>query len=344
LETKQFSAGSKRTEEKVVRNKMAISYAAIRNHKAKVALPSVEGGWYINSNIMRDPPKAVHTRRRDRVGDTDAVNREVEAAPDRQCEAISYYARGVNPMVSVDYGQGQQGAGTGNGCSGGAQAFLPHRIAREGAFRPPVREGVTSLLPLSRLPRVWTEVTASPYKPMFTKRLQECGTAEQTREVRNDILRMSCVAQKAVQTYPDLFAPSTKLQIRDSPILCENVVAAPSCYDFGAEVVQRNTQTITPLPPSRPTTSVTTNKRIMKETPIVFNNVQLRPTRPGIPATTSLSAPALATSAFHTPVFTRLPERRQLGGFEGYKQLPVVEKTNLSYTLRAPGLKTAQRR
>lgn len=305
---------------------MAISYAAIRNHQAKVTLPSVEGGWYINSNIMKDPPKSVHTRRIDKVGDTNAINLMIEESPDRQCEAINYYARGVNPMVSVDYGQGQQGAGTGTGCSGGAQPFLPHRIMREGAFRPPVREGVTSLLPLSRMPRVWTEMTTTPYKPMFTKRLQDCGTAEQTREVRNEILRMSCVAQKAIQTYPDLYEPSTKLQIRDSPIVCENVTSARSCPNSGVEVEQRNTQLPLKLLPTRPLTSVMTNKRIWNETPTVCNNIQLRATRPNTAATTNISATALGTNAFQTPVFTRLPERIQIGGFEGYKQIPVEAK------------------
>ena len=39
-----------------------------------ITLPSVEG-WGTNLNILRDPPKAVWTRRRDKVSDTQDITR-----------------------------------------------------------------------------------------------------------------------------------------------------------------------------------------------------------------------------------------------------------------------------
>ena len=52
--------------------------------------------------------------------------------------------------------------GSNNMSAGGrTQAYLPYRVMRDGAFRPPV---VTQadLLPLSRLPRIWTTAFTKP--------------------------------------------------------------------------------------------------------------------------------------------------------------------------------------
>ena len=85
---------------------MALSYSGIVNY-GKVTLPSVES-WGTNMNILKDPPKSVHTRKIDKVGETSAITTSIDESGDRFCEAINYYARGQNPMVSVSYGQGQQ--------------------------------------------------------------------------------------------------------------------------------------------------------------------------------------------------------------------------------------------
>jgi hypothetical protein len=320
---------------------MAISYAAVRNHHAKVTMPSVENGWYTSSNIQKDPPKSISTRRVDKVGDTMATNIMIAESPDRQCEAINYYARGVNPMVSVNYGQGQSGT----------QAYLPYTVARDGAFRPPVLYGVTNLLPLSRLPRILTNVCATPYKPIFTKRIRDCGTVEQTREVKSDLLRVSCEAQKAIQAEPDLNEPITALQIRDD-IVYQNVKTRPSCPTNITEIRQRLHQppihltmnrpscsvattaeaaiktggdliekyeTLV-LTPNKPNTDVYTNYSESKESPVVFNNVYLEPSRPYTAATTSLVAPG---TGFSLPQeYRRLQERPNLGGFAGSRQIP----------------------
>lgn len=322
---------------------MAISYAAVRNHHAKVTMPSIENGWYTSSNIQKDPPKSISTRRIDKVGDTMATNIMIAESPDRQCEAINYYARGVNPMVSVDYGQGHQT---------GTQAHLPYTVARDGAFRPPVLYGVTNLLPLSRLPRILTSVCATPYQHIFTKRIRDCGTAEQTREVKSDMLHMSCEVQKSIQADPGLNEPVTVLQIRDD-VVYQNVKTVPSCptnteeirrrlnqppihlntnrpscsmSTNGAAAIKTNVHKILEkydnfeLTPNKPPTDAHTNYYIHKESPVVFDKIHLEPSRPYTTATTGLVAPG--TGFIQPQEYKRLQLRPDLGGFDGYKQIP----------------------
>jgi hypothetical protein len=208
--------------------KMAFSYSGITNY-GKVGLPSVES-WGTNMNILKDPPKSVHTRKIDKVGQTSAMLTAVDESGDRFCEAINYYPRGQNPMVSVSYGQGQQSSG---------EAFLPYRIARDGAFRPPIWRQ-EDLLPLSRLPRIWTEVSTQPYKPIFTKRIRNCGTVENTREVKNDTLQVSCASSKIISAYPNINQPDMKPGIIRDP-LAPGQVSAPMSSDANAisEIIQR---------------------------------------------------------------------------------------------------------
>ena len=141
-----------------------------------VTLPSVES-WGTNMNILRDPPKALFTRRIDKVSATQEITRMIgEDSGDRICEMIKVYPRGINPHVAVSYsnygtngGQNRQTNGLnarGNKvcCDGrsviGGQAKLPYQILNYGSFRPPVFRQ-EDLLPLSRLPRTntkaWTQ-------------------------------------------------------------------------------------------------------------------------------------------------------------------------------------------
>ena len=101
-----------------------ISYSGIVGAR-KVTLPSVES-WGTNMNILRDPPKSIFTRKIDKVFDTQEYSRMVEAsADDRYCENIQVYPRGINPSVSISYGNyGNNGGklmhfGKGNQLSGG---------------------------------------------------------------------------------------------------------------------------------------------------------------------------------------------------------------------------------
>jgi hypothetical protein len=335
---------------------MVLSYSGIVNY-GKATLPSVES-WGTNMNILKDPPKTVHTRKIDRVGETSAITTAVDESGDRFCEAINYYARGQNPMVAVSYGQGQQKSR--NFSSG--EAFLPYRIARDGAFRPPVWRQ-EDLLPLSRMPRIWTEVSTQPYKPFFTKRIRDCGTAEDTREVKNHTLQVACAVNKTVAAYPNVNQPDMKPGIVRDPLAPGQVGAPRSCMTNASEIVQRLEQGPILLAPSRPiasgatnpaaiketpivlnnvkltqnhpTTSAVTNPAAIKETPIVLNNVKLTQNHPTASAVTNFAASSLSgynpqsvhmngsVSGLMAP-YTRLPPRSQRGGFDGYQGIPSV--------------------
>jgi hypothetical protein len=130
-----------------------------------VTLPSVSD-WYTNTNIIRDPPRALTTKRIDKVGETSYITELVDASTDRTCEGISVYARGVNPMVSVSYDNNSNNAGRPMGNA--PQAKLPYRIMDQGAFRPPIL-GQYELLPLSRLPRLSAHVLTKPGFVDFSK-------------------------------------------------------------------------------------------------------------------------------------------------------------------------------
>ena len=60
---------------------MALSYSGIVNY-GKVTLPSVES-WGTNMNILKDPPKSVHTRKIDKVGETSAITTSIDESGDR---------------------------------------------------------------------------------------------------------------------------------------------------------------------------------------------------------------------------------------------------------------------
>lgn len=138
--------------------------------KEHLTLPSVSD-WYSNTNILRDPPRAIVTRRIDKVGQTSDITEIVDSSTDRACESIRVYAKGVNPMVSVSYDNQSNNAGiAGNSTSTSArtQASLPFKAMNNGAFRPPIR-GPRDLLPLSRLPRVWFQTMSAPCFTDYSK-------------------------------------------------------------------------------------------------------------------------------------------------------------------------------
>jgi hypothetical protein len=139
-----------------------------------MTLGSVEN-WGSNTNILRDPPKSIFTRRIDKVGQNTDITELIDSSDDRAAEGINVYARGVNPMVSVSYNNQSNNAGiSGNptATSGKTQAFLPYTIMNEGAFRPPVRNP-RDLIPLSRLPRVWFSANALPSAVDYSKTKQQ---------------------------------------------------------------------------------------------------------------------------------------------------------------------------
>ncbi len=173
-----------------------ISYSAIVN-SGKITLPSVEAGLG-SMNMLRDPPKSIHTSRNDRVGQTSSITEMIDESQNRACEAINVYARGVNPSVSVSYSNyGNNGGQRSSGLKTGGQtaAKLPYTIIRDGAFRPPVRRQ-ENLLPLSRLPRAWTTAFSQPGFADFSKKMRVCGTPSETKEVQDKL--NTCVRPTAV--------------------------------------------------------------------------------------------------------------------------------------------------
>jgi hypothetical protein len=172
-----------------------LSYHGVIGHTSKMTLPSVET-WGADMNILRDPPRSIQTRKIDRVGQTSDITQMIQESGDRACESILTYARGVNPMVGVSYGnEGNNGGmrangriaggivlGSGRGNSG-SQSFLPYRIMNQGSFRPPARD-IRQLLPLSRLPRLGTSSFTQPGFVDFSKKAMCPGTDENTKGVR----------------------------------------------------------------------------------------------------------------------------------------------------------------
>jgi hypothetical protein len=145
-----------------------LSYSGLVNY-GKVTLPSVNG-WGTNTNILRDPPKSITTRRRDRVGMTSSITDTIDSSSDRACEAIQLYPRGINPSVSVSYSNinnGNSGSIVSSIASTNNEAKLPYRIMNGGAFRPPIMMQ-ENLLPLSRLPRVNFEANSNSSLPNYS--------------------------------------------------------------------------------------------------------------------------------------------------------------------------------
>ena len=164
---------------------MSISYSALTTHN-KIRLPSVES-WSSNMSIIKDPPRSIHTTRIDKVGQTSDITASIDEATDRACESILQYARGVNPMVSVSYNNSQNQSGQ---VTNGQQAFLPYRVARDGAFRPPVNTEY-NLAPLSRLPRVWTSAFSKSSFPNFSQKMMFNNNMEKSREIKEEVLKLS---------------------------------------------------------------------------------------------------------------------------------------------------------
>lgn len=150
-----------------------LSYSAVLPYE-KATLPSVEM-WNTNMNILRDPPKGIFTRRKDKVGDTQQILLQQDDAGSRINEFISVYAKNVNPMVGVSYNNYGNSQRSGGGRS--TQATLPYKID---VVRPPILSQY-DLQPLSRLPRDWFYASTNPEFPSLVQNLQ-CGNIDKNIE------------------------------------------------------------------------------------------------------------------------------------------------------------------
>ena len=119
---------------------LSLTSALARNGKGE-ANTFDSDNWYLNKSITREAHKAVFTRQRNPIIENSRITQAIADSGSRASENILLFARGINPMVSVQYTN-----------SDGTPSKLPYTILRDGAFRPPIRMQ-EELLPLSRLPR-----------------------------------------------------------------------------------------------------------------------------------------------------------------------------------------------
>lgn len=121
--------------------------------KKNGTLPSSDG-WSSKGipNMYKQPSSSVEIPRKIRVGMDNAILEEIEDSYDRIRDSIKPFARGVNPMVSV------QMQNSGNLQS--VETSLPYKIK---TFRPPIMRQEDTL-PLSRLNRNTTQAFTLPNK------------------------------------------------------------------------------------------------------------------------------------------------------------------------------------
>ena len=308
---------------------MSLSYSGITNY-GKVTLPSVEAGLG-SMNILRDPPKSLMTRRVDKVGQTSSITEMIDGSGSRSCEAISLYARGVNPFVSVDYGNagnnggqrvsGSSTSGSDYGSSGnathGGQAYLPYRVARDGAFRPPIVSPF-NLLPLSRMPRTNTDAFTKPGFVDFTKKLICPGN--NYRSIKEDTIKTSI---RPTATYR-LDAPLVE------PFEVKYVIKNPTKFDNQAGVSGTRTQDITSQVVQQPTKEVNNN-------PLHVNNINAKH---GSNETvryvdnSHFNTDRYMQDSLHSSVQTKKSQSIQITPIEDIMNVDIHTKdtTNISYT------------
>jgi hypothetical protein len=183
-----------------------ISYSALTSY-GKATLPSVEV-WNGNFDIVKDPPSGVHTRRIVKVGDNNDILNWNDDSGSRINEMINVYARGNNPMVSVQYSNhgntgsglmgvngGTSGSNMNNLFSAGGGGKLPYRIIDKGAFRPPILRQ-EDLLPLSRMPRKCTSVASKRCRVDQTKKIKP-DVVEYFKEIHKAPIKVSAQSQRS---------------------------------------------------------------------------------------------------------------------------------------------------
>jgi hypothetical protein len=220
-----------------------LSYSGLINY-GKATLPSVDS-WGTNMNILRDPPKSIHTRRIDKVGQTSDITEMIDESGNRACEAINVYARGINPFVSVSYSnEGNNGGQRTSGLKvgGQVQAKLPYTVIKDGAFRPPVLLQEDTV-PLSRLPRVWTTAYTNPEFPDFSKKMKTCGTDKETKEVRNEVIK-TFIRPTAVYQMETPIAEPFEVKYVIQPTINRTVTSGLRSLDYSSQEVKTPTKEI----------------------------------------------------------------------------------------------------
>ena len=196
-------------------------------------LPSVES-WGASMNILQDPPKALWTRKIDKVGQTQEITNMIgEFSGDRICEYIKVYPRGINPMVSVSYSNyGTNGGQNRNFTNAGSwgknkmsadgrrpmigQAKLPYRLIDDGSFRPPVFRQ-EDLVPLSRLPRTNTEAWTKPGFISYAQN-RECPPSKAMRQIEQNKLKTNVRPTAILNVQTPIVEPFQLRHVIDNPL------------------------------------------------------------------------------------------------------------------------------
>lgn len=186
-----------------------LDYNAITTRR-RVTLPSVES-WGTNMNIVKDPPKSLFTRRIDKTGDTQQILLAQDDSGDRIAECIQVYARGTNPMVSVQF----QNAGNSTSGYSSQAVSLPYKIE---TFRPPVLRQ-EDLLPLSRLPRVWFSAYSKPGMQKFIDTRECVDMPNNVLLNPADTIPKYQVQSRCTQNLGDTQRQEHFLELRRTPLL-----------------------------------------------------------------------------------------------------------------------------
>jgi hypothetical protein len=116
-------------------------------------------------HILREPPKSIHTRKKERVSESDVLHMTRENM-DRTSEFIMPFARGVNPMVGVSYNAHGSGASKLHTGSHQPQGHNAYKINEQ--FIPPIFRQEDQL-PLSRQKRDLFSVHSKIESPYLFK-------------------------------------------------------------------------------------------------------------------------------------------------------------------------------
>ena len=134
----------------------------LQKNRGFAGLPSID-----EVHILREPPKSIHTRKKERVDFSDVSYMVRDDSENRLSENINYIASGTNPHIDVMYsnanfvsGGSRTTTNMGQTMGGGGTSF--YKALRDGAFRPPDLFSQQNTLPLSRMARPDTAVITNP--------------------------------------------------------------------------------------------------------------------------------------------------------------------------------------
>lgn len=288
-----------------------------KNKKVRGILPSV-----VRPHIMRDPPKSIHTRKKERVqtGDILYMLRE---QPDRYSEAIEVYSRGVNHGTGVNFNNwtrknsrprtgGHSSSTPGHYSGSSGQVGNPYKVGKDGAFRPPMRT-LEDELPLSRQKRPNTS-TRPTYKVPFT--------SAKAHQVKLDAVALAVAAQTNSGN-PYLAEDSTSRQAYGLPETgeCLQYQIRTNYHGPQADHVRLAHELDRTMAPYSVNSALSSEYR-----EIARPNQPILDGRPSIAINTTPSASRHVDSSIRA---VTLPDRLQYGGFHGKGSLALRQDVPL---------------